>query len=87
MSVSINQGNAICSFSRDNFNDNPKYYDIYPGDYPYLLIAYGTGSINYHNQNRFVTQYGINLVNESSKLTFCINIYLMLLILISILNQ
>lgn len=86
VSVSTSQGNMICSFSRDNINENPKYFDITQGSYPYLLIAYGTGSISYHKQNRYVTPYGITL-NFSNK-QFNSNIYLILFILVLVLlNQ
>ena len=47
-SVKINQNNIICSFKRVNANTNTKYYDINKNNYPYIILAYGSGDIGYH---------------------------------------
>jgi len=46
------QGNLICSYTRENYNQNQNYFNLRNGASPYILVAYGTGlfgkiSLNY----------------------------------------
>lgn len=45
----------ICSFTRDNRVDNEKYYHLFNGAKPYVLLAYGNNKIGYHGINKEVT--------------------------------
>lgn len=86
MTVTAKQGNLICSFMRDNINSNPRYFNTYYGVSPHILIAYGSGSISFHQESKYVTQEGISLNNANFVKFKFINNILFLIFILFVLN-
>ena len=56
-SVTFDDDDLTCSFTRDNLNDNygKNYFQL--RDNAYLLVAYGSGEPGYHGKNKAVTDF------------------------------
>lgn len=55
VSVVTSERTFICSFTRDNSNENENYFNLFNGAKPYIVFAYGTGQISYHGINKYAT--------------------------------
>ena len=66
-SISIENGNATCLFTRANENPAKHYRSLFIPHY--MLTAYGVGSFDYHTSKRDVTplKYEFNFVHSKSK--------------------
>ena len=65
--VRNDNGNMVCSFSRENSNpSNNRYFNLFNGATAHFILAYGESTISNHKNNKFATSETYKFYTQNS---------------------